>query len=393
MNLLNKQVKKELLVLGGTNIMFDANGRVSTKGSFVDYIHAMADQFERCTWIASVYEGPAFTTAMIDRSRINVIPILHRNILSLAKVWLYICFRLLFRPYVLMFHAAFLFPVLPVIKIFSKKFVAYLGMDYEEAIRSGALAGIPGWRAVFRMGHEFPLKWADAVIVRGKYLKKRALNFNRLVFETVPVGEMAVPPGTDCNHSHPGDPSKRILFIGKVTFAKGVHHLLQAYRLLTEVDSRITWQLDIVGEGAECTEIKAYARSLNLDRVIFHGWMEFKTAVEPLFARAHVLVCPSFFPEGVPRVIDEALIRGVPVVATRVGGIAEEFQTNEVMLVEPNNPAELCAAIQSIVLNPHNRSKYLEGAGWRARRWQNFKSAADQHAGILLDSVPLAGTQ
>jgi glycosyltransferase involved in cell wall biosynthesis len=60
----------------------------------------------------------------------------------------------------------------------------------------------------------------------------------------------------------------------------------------------------------------------------------------------------STHPEGVPRVIDEALVRRIPVVATRIAGVSEEFREDEVLLVEPEAPDQIADGIEAILFDP-----------------------------------------
>lgn len=71
--------------------------------------------------------------------------------------------------------------------------------------------------------------------------------------------------------------------------------------------------------------------------------------VEAFYARLHVLVCPSDS-EGTPRVVLEAMARGIPVVATNVGGLPDLLEHRRTgMLVAPGSAAAIVAAVEELL--------------------------------------------
>ena len=87
--------------------------------------------------------------------------------------------------------------------------------------------------------------------------------------------------------------------------------------------------------------------------------------------------------ELLTRCIDEALVRKVPVVATRVAGVPAEFTDGEVLMVAPSSPDEMADGIEAILFDPDVRRRYVEGAERRCLHWSGFASAAEQHAKLL----------
>ncbi|HKI18887.1 MAG TPA: glycosyltransferase, partial [Isosphaeraceae bacterium] len=84
--------------------------------------------------------------------------------------------------------------------------------------------------------------------------------------------------------------------------------------------------------------------------------------IPAVLARARMFVLPSRS-EGIPLTVLEAMARGLPVVATRVGGLAEVVEDGVTgLLVPPADPAALAAAIVGIWDDP-NRGNRMGGAG------------------------------
>jgi glycosyltransferase involved in cell wall biosynthesis len=114
--------------------------------------------------------------------------------------------------------------------------------------------------------------------------------------------------------------SRRIVYAGKYSEAKGLPSLLEAFAQLHE--QRPEWELHIAGdgEGAEAETIRA--RILELGHAVReHGQLQ-QPALAELFRSAAICVLPSFF-EGLPLVLVEALACGCRIVATDLAGVRE----------------------------------------------------------------------
>lgn len=146
------------------------------------------------------------------------------------------------------------------------------------------------------------------------------------------------------------------VFVGKLVPIKGVNILIDAWARLhhsgavTESD-----QLVIVGEG-KCREaLEGQVSDAGLgDCIRFLGAIP-HPEVSRWIAAADVL-CLSSHNEGTPNVIVEALACGVPVVATRVGGVPEIVSEGvNGRLVKPGDPAEFAQVIQSVLAQVWDR--------------------------------------
>ncbi|HEY0786416.1 MAG TPA: glycosyltransferase [Acidobacteriaceae bacterium] len=156
-----------------------------------------------------------------------------------------------------------------------------------------------------------------------------------------------------------------IFFVGRLVRRKGVDTLLQSLQLLRDSGAPAT--LTIVGEGPESEALQKIAAAQNLP-VRFLGR---KTPVEikELLRGAAVLCAPSTtaggeVPEALGLVLLEAQAMGVPVVATRNGGIPETLEEGQTgYLVGQDAPQELADSLGRLLGN-----KVLnQGFGKRAR--------------------------
>lgn len=112
----------------------------------------------------------------------------------------------------------------------------------------------------------------------------------------------------------------RILAIGRLAAVKGFPILLEAVRGLT--GRGVPWTLRIAGDGPERSELEALASRLGIDKSVEFLGPVAPPVIQGELQKADVLAQSSFL-EGIPVVLMEAMAAGVPVIATRVGGVPE----------------------------------------------------------------------
>jgi glycosyltransferase involved in cell wall biosynthesis len=131
------------------------------------------------------------------------------------------------------------------------------------------------------------------------------------------------------------------LFVGRLAQEKGLDTLLRCWgRLGTSIP------LKIAGEGPLREELEALAKRSNLRNVFFLGRLASAEVLQSMRG-ARFLVFPSRWFEGFPLTIAEAYACGIPVIAPRLGAIAEIVLERETGLqFEPENEADLSAKIE-----------------------------------------------
>ncbi len=118
-----------------------------------------------------------------------------------------------------------------------------------------------------------------------------------------------------------------------------------------------------VGQGPLESDIIALHRDLGLgDAVLLTGYRADATRVMSAF---DVFTVASAY-EGMPVAVMEALALGLPVVATRVGGIAESLGDGDALLVPPGDPTALAAGWRRVVESPALRADLAERSLERA---------------------------
>lgn len=138
---------------------------------------------------------------------------------------------------------------------------------------------------------------------------------------------------------------KTILFVGNLKIDKGLFDLMEA--LTHEACRRLNPQLIIIGDGPLKHRLEQQIKARSLDDSVQMLGRKTPVEIAQWINAADCLCLPSHH-EGVPNVILEALSCGVPVLATRVGGIPEVVNITNGVLINPQSPEELANGITSI---------------------------------------------
>lgn len=163
------------------------------------------------------------------------------------------------------------------------------------------------------------------------------------------------------------DGSKRmILFVGNLLASKGCGDLLDAVAQLAA--QRNAPQVVYLGGGPAREELEARARALGLASSVKFGGKVAHETLARWFSAADVFCLPSHN-EGLPNVVLEAMACGVPVVATRVGGIPEVLPEFAGILVPARDPRALADALARALDRTWDRGRIVGHAsqfGWQS---------------------------
>jgi glycosyltransferase involved in cell wall biosynthesis len=155
-------------------------------------------------------------------------------------------------------------------------------------------------------------------------------------------------------------PDGPAVLVARLSPEKDVDTLLRAAALAAREDP--AFRLEIAGDGVCLPELRGRTAELGLGECVrFLGEVR---DVPGLLARASVFVLSSLT-EGISLTLLEAMARGLPVVATRVGGNPEVVAEGETgLLVPPRDPAALAGALLQVRRDP-DRARGLGLAGRR----------------------------
>lgn len=190
----------------------------------------------------------------------------------------------------------------------------------------------------------------------------------------LPADKLVVAPNFIDPDPGVGDHSGAFaLFVGRLAREKGILNLLAAWK---SVGHRLP--LLIVGDGPLSTQVASTAATTSGIE-----WLGKQTPdqVKRLMGTAKMVIVPSEWYETFGLVVIEAFARGTPVVASRIGALAELIDDGDTgLLFLPGNPDSLVESVQSLV----DRPSVGERVGAAARRkFENTYSATQAAPAIL----------
>ena len=161
-----------------------------------------------------------------------------------------------------------------------------------------------------------------------------------------------------------------ILFVGRLILRKGLHLLLQAFKILRERITNV--RLVVVGDGPERQRYLNQVKSMALEKdVIFTGFVD-KTTLGKIYSLSDIVAIPSLNePFGI--VVLEAMLSRKPIVASNSGGIPEILQDNvNGRLVDPNDAFRFAEAMELFLKDKElserigrlNHKKVVENFTW-----------------------------
>jgi glycosyltransferase involved in cell wall biosynthesis len=168
-----------------------------------------------------------------------------------------------------------------------------------------------GTLAVSRVGHHFR-HLVDCYPDHLTLIALTGFAREQMIRDGYPPSQILVKPNSvlDVGMGH-STREKRVLFVGRLSVEKGADILVQ---LAKSIDATF----EIIGDGPEAERLRAVASP----NVVFRGWLEHHRVLERMKSVAVVAV-PSRWFEGFPMTVAEAFSAGTPIIASRIGSLAE----------------------------------------------------------------------
>lgn len=170
----------------------------------------------------------------------------------------------------------------------------------------------------------------------------------------------------------------RLLFFGRILEYKGIDILVDSYEILKKRSSNFNLELTIAGEGFIDNKLLQRIKTLGIR--LMNYWINDDDLCR-LLSETDIIVIPyREASQSGPASIAVAL--GIPVIATKVGGLIEQIHDGiNGILIEPNNPEEIVRAIKTILDDPNLLYRFSKGA--KSLReghlsWDNIASKMDE---------------
>ena len=184
------------------------------------------------------------------------------------------------------------------------------------------------------------------------------------------TGAAATPGPEDIRRELGADGRPLILAAGRLAPQKGFGPLIEAARGWQDLSPRPL--LVIAGAGPLQADLAAAAAPL-ASSVLLLGQ---RPDVPSLLAAADLFVLPSHW-EGQSLILQEALQAGRPIVATRAGGTPDLTGEDGALLVPPDDPAALTAAVRQVLTDPDRAARLAAAAADRARTLPSANAAVE----------------
>jgi glycosyltransferase involved in cell wall biosynthesis len=237
---------------------------------------------------------------------------------------------------------------------------------------------------------------ATAVVTTSAWTRRRLGELYALPADRVHAAE----PGVDAARVAPGTAAgDSLLCVAAVTPDKGHDVLLDGLAMVADLSWRCACVGSVVRDPAFADDVRRRARTVGLgDRVRFPGALTGQE-LDRAYAAADLLLLASHA-ETYGMVVTEALARGVPVLATEVGGVTEALGHGDRgarpgLLVPPGDQAALGAALRAWLEDVELRERLRRAARERRaklRPWEATASAvADVLAGVAERAEGVAG--
>lgn len=202
----------------------------------------------------------------------------------------------------------------------------------------------------------------DAIITVSDSLRKRLLQHFQI--DSVVVYNMV---GTEfCGSDFKGNLDGKVCFvsIGSLIYRKGFDLLISAFdRLKLPLDK---WELTIIGEGEERVNLERQINQVELSNNIHLLGSKNKDNIVEILSQSDVFVLPSRS-ETFGVVYVEAMMMGLPVIATVCGGPEDFVQATDGLLVPCDDIDSLSIAINTMYENYHRYDRKKTAADSRAR--------------------------
>ena len=187
-------------------------------------------------------------------------------------------------------------------------------------------------------------------------VKRLGVPADRISVIPMPVDRLVFARTSEASRTNSTRDAKRLLFVGRLVERKGAEFALRAVGELVRQGRELT--LIIAGDGPERDALTRLTTELSISRNVQFLGTRTPDEVAKLYAECGVLVMPAVTDwkgeqEGFGMVLVEAMQAGLPVVATRSGGIPDVVRDGDTgLLVPERDPLALAIAIARLLDEP-----------------------------------------
>lgn len=381
----------QLIVVGLGILEYDGKDYFG-KSAVIEYLHQISEYFERTYFFCPIRELKNFKTKL-DTARVKPMVLsynLGRNtlidkLMAIIRDNIYLAKTTTKETGVIIYTPMIWFtPILPILYLKSGCLVGYAGSGVSGTLKlqlskRGIISSLKGCLA--SLFQKVVLYLSDVVLVRGS---PRKYKNNRLetVYESQPI--VSLYDGFSSRNDNCDDEIV-LLYVGKIHPNKGVNVLIKAFCNLLDEGILKNLRLRIVG-GTKQQVFNILPRSIEsdvFDNIDFLDWIDDGQILAKEYLSSDIVIVPSLMTEGQPRVIDEAMYYGTPVIATNLEYSDSLKNRKNILLIDPYDVTALREAIKEIITSDELKKRLIKNGKRRMNSILKYP-AFRQHAEIVL---------
>ena len=250
--------------------------------------------------------------------------------------------------------------------------------------RSGLILDDLKTKAIMRWFARFVLSRCDVIMCQSRSWQDFYQSFSGLPTRSFAVIPNWLDTRPYLELTRPESPSHgniQIIYVGWIESYKGIFDLVEAVRIFKRALTGC--RIHICGKGSQFATMQQKVADARLEDFFqFHGWLDFPQKLDQL-RKADIFVLPSHR-EGLPNALLEAMAAGLPVVATRVGGVPEILADPSVgILLDPHD----CHSLGKSLVDLASKAELRASFGKQARKHVKTNYDIDCLWPVVLDAL------
>jgi len=262
--------------------------------------------------------------------------------------------------------------------LFRKKYALYVRGDW-----------LIGRQKILEKFYGLLFRKACFILVTGENYKDNIIQWNKNTEKVVPMIEFKRED--ICHRGNYAFKDRiNLIFLSHIEKAKGIFDALEVFERLHKKNRRI--HLTVVGNGPDFVEFEALCETKGLTEFVFLlGLISNKDKLKKTYKSADIFTFPSYYREGFPRVLYEAMTFGLPIVTTFVGAIASVMEDGlNCLRVKKQDPNDLEKKILKLINDEKLRERIGKGATETVvRLFKKFENSS--HAKQVIKSMERNG--
>ncbi len=208
----------------------------------------------------------------------------------------------------------------------------------------------------------------------------------QLALKNYPVDIRVIPNGADFTHLVTErievNKTPRIVFAGRFVSQKNPLAIVRVLSTLKDLD----WTCSMLGDGPMFADVKAeIEKQAMTERFRLTGWVTPDDVLKE-FSTSDILYMPSYS-EGLPVVGVDALVKGLAIVVSRIGGFLDLVTSNENgYLIEVKDEAAFSSALRDLLSNRERLVNFRRASLEKAKNF-DIEKIVDQYEAIMRDVI------